>query len=218
MGKKIPVVIGATEFDSKEEAKRYIRVKVIDAFDGAPRIPAGPIHDFVEDLLNLHESATEKIGPGIDHFRVDPASDWKSGFPVKSTNRTLVVVRTNGDPIDWSWDSIVTNPSLITRKRIALRNATYDSIREIKQKALAAGPATCARTGATIAKIDDAQVRHHSPSFAQLADDFAATVGGWASIDTKSSGVGPEISDPSIEAAWVAYFDAHVSPSIELKY
>jgi hypothetical protein len=200
----IPVVIGATSFRTKLAAKSFIQTDVIKAFDGSPRIPAGAIHDFVDDLLNLHDDAVEKIGTGVDYFRVDPASAWKKGVPVKATNRTLVVIRSDGTEIDWSWDVIVTSPSIVAQKRTALRNAVYDRIQSIKVAALSAGPIICARSGLPILNPDDAQVRHHRPSFAELTDGFAATVGGWS-------------ASPSIAAAWVAHYDAHVIPTVELK-
>lgn len=213
----IPVTIGAMTFKTKEAARAYIRTNVIAAFDGDPRIPAGPMHDFVDDLLNLHPDAVEKIGSGVDRFRVDPASNWKTGVPVRPTNRTLVVVQTDGNSIDWSWDGIIKDPSELTQKRTALRNATYSRIQALKRAAFASGAITCARTGLPIARPEDAQVRYHRPTFAALADGFAATVGGWAAIATSSTGAGAEIADPLIEADWFTYYDANVVPSIELK-
>jgi hypothetical protein len=215
---KKPVTVGSTVFDSVGEAESFIRTDVIAAHDGVPRIPAGPIHDFVEDLLNLHEDAIAKIGAGIDHFRVDPASLWKTGVPVKPSNRTLVVVRTDGTEEDWSWTGIVTKPTAITQVRSALRNAVYDAIQKMKRDAFTAGPLFCARTGATIGTPNDVQIRHHSPSFAKLTDDYAASIGGWGVIGTMSTGAGAEVSDPAVKAAWVSYFVANAVPSFESKY
>lgn len=213
----IPVVVGAITFPTKDAARTFIRTNVIAAFDGAPRIPAGPMHDFVDDLLNLHPDAVDKIGGGVDHFRVEPASNWTIGVPVRPTNRTLVVVRTIGKPIDWSWDVIIRDPSAVAQKRTALRNAAYPRIQSVKRAAFALGGVTCARTGLPIASPDDAQVRYHRPTFAQLADGFASTVGGWPAITTRSGGAGVEIADPVIEAAWIKYYDSRVVPSIEAK-
>jgi hypothetical protein len=213
----VPVAIGGTTFATKAAAKDFIRMNVIDAFDGVPRIPFGPIHDFVEDLLNLHEAAVDKIGCGIDYFRVDPASVWKTGAPVRASNRTLVVVRKDGTLIDWSWDGIVTNPSAVTQKRTALRNAAYGRIQAIKRAAFSAGPVICTRTGLPILAPNDAQVRYHRPTFAALTDGFAATVGGWPAITTTSSGAGAELTSPSITANWIKYYDANAFPSVELK-
>ena len=213
----VSVAIGGTTFATKGAAKDFIRTNVINAFDGVPRIPLGPIHDFVEDLLNLHADAVDKIGSGVDYFRVDPASVWKTGVPVKASNRTLVVVRNDGTAIDWSWDGIVTNPSAVTQKRTALRNAAYGRIQAIKLAAFSAGPVICARTGLPILGPNDAQVRYHRPTFAALTDGFAATVGGWPAITTTSSGAGAEVTSPSITAAWIKYYDANAVPSLELK-
>ena len=213
----ISVAIGETTFASQGAAKAFIRTNVIDAFDGVPRIPLGPIHDFVEDLLNRHADAVDKIGSGIDYFRVDPASIWKTGVPVRASNRTLVVVRKDGTAIDWSWDGIVMKPSAVTQKRTALRNAAYGRIQAIKVAAFSAGPVICARTGLPISGPNDAQVRYRRPTFAALTDGFAATVGGWASITTTSSGVGAEVTSPGIAADWIRYYDANAVPSLELK-
>ena len=213
----VSVAIGATTFPTKKAAREFIRTNVIKVFDGVARIPPGPIHDFVEDLLNLHPDAVDKIGSGIDYFRVDPASDWKTGVPVKASNRTLVIVRTDGTPIDWSWDSVVTDPSEVTQKRTALRNAAYPRIQAIKAAAFSAEPVTCAKTGLPIAGPNDAQVRYHRPTFAALTDGFAATVGGWPAIATMSSGAGAEVTSPIIAADWIKYYDANAVPSLELK-
>jgi hypothetical protein len=215
----VPVTIGGRTFASKQAARNFIRTNVIDAFDGAPRISAGPMHDFVEDLFSLHPDVADKIGTsGIDHFRVDPASDWKKGVPVRPSLRTLVVVPTVGNPIDWSWDGIITNPSPVTQKRTALRNAVYDRIQAIKAATFSAGPVACARTGLPISVPDEAQVRYRLPTFATLTDGFAATVGGWSAIATTSTGAGAELTSPTMAAGWIRYFDANVVPSVELKY
>jgi hypothetical protein len=215
---KKPVIVGSTVFASVGEAEKFIRTNVIAAHDGAPAIPVGPIHDFVEDLLNLHEDAIAKIGPGIDHFRVDPASAWKTAVPVKPSNRTLVVVRVDGTEEDWSWTGIVTKPTATTQVRSALRNAVYDIIQKMKSDAFTSGPVICARTGKAIGSPNEMQIRHHSLSFAKLTDDFAASIGGWGVIGTMSTGAGAEVSDPAIKTAWVAYFIANAVPSFELKY
>jgi hypothetical protein len=214
---KRPVTVGSVVFDSVGRAKAFIQTDVVAAYDGATRIPSGPIHEFLEELLHLHEEATAKIGVGIDYFRVDPASSWKVGVPVRASNRALVVVRTDGTAEDWSWTGIVTNPSAITQVRSALRNAAYDSIQTMKRDAFAAGPVMCARTGVPIGMPSDLQIRHYSPSFAKLTDDYAASVGGWGAIGTMSTGAGAEIANPAIEAAWISYFVANAVPSFESK-
>ncbi|MGV8896243.1 MAG: DUF3223 domain-containing protein [Rhodoglobus sp.] len=215
---KKPVTVGSTVFASVGEAEVFIQTDVIAAHDGAPRIPTGRIHDFVEDLLNLHEDAIAKIGAGVDHFRVDPAHIWKVGFSVNKNYRTLVVVRTDGTEEDWSWTGIISKPTAITQVRTAMRNAAYDAIQKMKRDAVAAGPVSCARTGVAVTSPNDLQIRHHSPSFANLTADFAVSIGGWASIATMSTGAGAEMSDPVIKSAWIAYFVAKAVPSFELKY
>lgn len=215
---KRPVTIGSVTFDSVGEAEDYIRTNVIAAHDGAPRIPAGPMHDFVDDLLNLHEDAIAKIGVGVDYFRVDPASDWKVGIPVTSANRTLVVVRLDGQDEDWSWTSVVSKPSAITQVRSALRNAVYDAIQQQKRDAVAAGPVVCPRTGAVIPSASDMQIRHYLPTFARLTEDFSSSIGGWSAISTMSTGAGAEVSDSTVRAAWISYYVANSAPSFELKY
>ena len=215
---KKSVTVGTTVFASVGEAEVFIRTNVIAAHDGAPRIPIGPIHDFVEDLLNLHEDAVAKIGVGVDYFRVDPAHIWKVGFPVNRSYRTLVIVRTDGNEEDWSWTGIISKPTAITQVRTAMRNAAYDAIQKMKRDAVAAGPVSCARTGVAVTSPNDLQVRHRSISFANLTADFASSVGGWTSIATTSTGAGAEMSDPAIKSAWTAYFVANAVPSFELKY
>lgn len=214
----VPIRVGSYSFKSITEAKAFIRTNVIAAHDGLPQVPAGPIHDFLEDLLDLHEDASGKIGVGVDHFRVDPASNWKVGVPMRPSNRTLVVVRRDGTAEDWGWTGIIEDPSPATRVKIALRNAVYETNQVMKRTAFAAGPVTCPRTGVSMASPDEAQLRHYSPTFAQLADSFGLTVGGLAGITTMSSGAGAEIADPAIEAAWIAYYAANASPVLESKY
>jgi hypothetical protein len=126
-------------------------------------------------------------------------------------------VRSDGTAIDWSWDGVVTNPSAVTQKRTALRNAAYERIQAIKVAAFSAGPVICARTGLPISGPDDAQVRYHRPTFAALTDGFAATVGGWPAITTTSRGAGAEVTSLSIRADWIKYYDANAVPSLELK-
>jgi hypothetical protein len=214
----IPVSFGDFAFLTRDAAEGFIRVNIINPHIGLTRVPAGRIHDALVDLIQQHPQAGSKIGSGIDHFRVDPASTWKPAVPMKSTNQTLVVVRLDTTEEDWSWTAAVRQPSEIAQKRSAMRNVLYPRIQALKSAALLVGPVKCPRTGVLITSVSDAQIVHRSPSWAQITDDFATTIGGWTSLVTVSAGAGAEISDPAVRAAWEAYYDSHARPEIESKF
>lgn len=213
----IPISFGDFSFLTRGAAEEFVRSSIVAPHVGLAQIPTGRIHDALVDLIQRHPQALSKIGAGIAYFRVDPASAWKPAVPMKRTNQTLVVVRTDGTAEDWSWTASVRQPSDVAQTRAALRNALYNRIQAFKSAALLAGPVACPRTGATISSAADAQVVHRSPSWAELTDRFAAAMGGWSSLVTVSAGTGAELSDPGVRAAWDAYYDTNARPEIESK-
>lgn len=73
-------------------------------------------------------------------------------------------------------------------------------------------------SGLPILGQNDAQVRYHRPTFAALTDGFAATVGDWPAITTRSSGAGAELTSPNIAADWIKHYDVNAVTSLELKH
>jgi hypothetical protein len=90
------VKLGSIEFNSRDEVITYARGLIAEgdaAKDGA--IPSEG-QEFVKALLELHDKAEEKKGPGIEAIRVGRNPE----FPETSC---FVVARTDGSVVDFSY-------------------------------------------------------------------------------------------------------------------
>jgi len=163
------IVIGTRVYNRKQDAESAI-YEVRDRYVGANAMSDDD--EFLRDLVALHPDAEEKIGQGIDHFEAR-----RNG-----NNICFRVVRTDGTETDFSFLKCLNGSSPEVLARSAMRHAVRDQLVPIREKAIACG-APCPITGATLTR-ENCHADHDAPTFIEIADGFAASVGGYEKIVT----------------------------------
>jgi hypothetical protein len=72
MGRSKPLTIGDRHFETRMAADLFIK-EILDR-QTLKAVIAEPDHSFLCPLVSLHPRAAEKIGSGIGHFTVGPAT------------------------------------------------------------------------------------------------------------------------------------------------
>ena len=92
MGRAKPLTIGDQTFRTQTEANTFIQ-ELLNAQPLKAAIPE-PHHSFLCSLISRHPRATEKVGPGVQHFTVE--------FAVHGT-RCFYLTRVDDTKTDFSY-------------------------------------------------------------------------------------------------------------------
>ncbi|PPG81740.1 hypothetical protein C5C52_07935 [Rathayibacter sp. AY1E5] len=204
-------------FKSRKAAKDYIRENILDGYPLREPIPAGTNHQLLSEILELHENAIDKIGTGIDHFYVEETWRLPGMQAVARDLRGIVVVRTDGTSIDWSYYHVIDHPTKAAQVKTALAFPLVDPRLRRRDAAFATGEVVvCALTGDIIVQKHQADTRHLDPTWEELTSGFVAQHGGWDAIETHSGHggifVGRDVEDDALREEWLAYYEEHANP------
>jgi hypothetical protein len=92
MSRSKPLTVGAMSFPTQKAAEDFIRQQLYNQPLSAV-IPE-PLHSFLVALVSRHPRSAEKIGPGVKHFTVEPASYG---------TRCFYLTRVDGTQTDFSF-------------------------------------------------------------------------------------------------------------------
>jgi hypothetical protein len=189
------ITIGRFEFRSKKAAREHIR-KILWSTPRGLRL-MGDDAELVMALAYMHPAAEEKIGVGIDYVSVGTFDYGAPGFQI---------TRVDGTRVPFSYDAPLDGaPSHRGQVNIAMRWAIDPQIRSFRRKMFEDSPAyTCPETGIVITNTPDTEVDHVNPTFAKLADAYAASVGGFDDIGLCRSDdhSGPALVEPHRAQFW----------------
>lgn len=191
-------IIGDRVFKTKAQAEEEIR-RVRQRVKDSGRA-AGADDEFLRDLLALHPDAAEKAGAGVLYFDVRTNFGATEGF---------WITRQDGSQTDFSFKKCLRAATNEDKVRNAMRVAVRPQIEAFRSAAYAGkDTVTCAVSGDEV-RMADCHVDHDSPTFIEIADQFAALEGGYQSIAvTAGDGViGHRFSSSTIEARWVDHHE-----------
>ncbi|WP_123695919.1 DCL family protein [Agrococcus jenensis] len=213
----IPFIVPSRVFRSRTEAKNYIRDEILRAYDIRQAIPTDSVHhQLLLEVLELHADAVDKIGPGIVHFYVEETWRLPGREAVGRDQRALMVVRSDGKAVDWSYHHVIDSPTPAANVKSALAFALETSRLERRDADFASGPVTCAITGQVIPQKHQADTRHLDPTWHELTTGFVGTIGGWGAVETHSGKggafVGRDVEDVALRDAWLRYYAANGKP------
>jgi hypothetical protein len=169
-------------------------------------------------LIELDVDATEKIGPGIDHWVVFSNRGLKPNR--NSTGYRIMRIDGTG-PITFGYGDVLTPPKPRTFVQRALTDEAADLMVEFRRAQFRAGPVYCAVTGVLIDDFINSKAVHHDPSRGELHEAFLSserltfeTVGLKKQASPKS---GYLLADRALAARWVDYQRARLD-GIRLVY
>ena len=191
--------IGQRRYGTKGAARDAVR-KVLQGSPVGVELD-GEEFDLVRDLLDMHSEAAEKIGTGVAVIRI--------AAPMPGTKyQRFELVRTDGSPMDFSYLSCLQTPSLRSQVHNVMRFEVKDRTSDYFESRKAAGTFTSDLSGVPLQHNDTAVSYFQGPSFAEIADEFAAAEGGWEAIElTTSTDPGPgQFVDRDQAGRWRAHW------------
>lgn len=193
-------VIGPFVFPTRKAAEQEIRRILHGSEPGHPL--EGDDLALITGLLGCHPRATQKIGCGIRTIEVRRIEYGSPGF---------WITRIDGTGDDFSYRTALNGT--LSRKaavRAAMRHAIRPQVDAFRrshfdQHADADGTVLCPLTGLRV-RTSGAHVDHIEP-FAELADRFVETCGGFEAIrlGTSRDHPGPALTNPVQRDVWQAY-------------
>ncbi|MCX5537703.1 DCL family protein [Streptomyces sp. NBC_00006] len=194
--------IGPRRYDSKGAAKAAVQ----GVLHGHPRGTelGGDEFDLVRDLLDMHPDAVDKIGDGVDTILID-----KGPHPKYPQHPSFYVIRADEQRDDFSYLVCFNHPSLRSQVHNVMRIEIEDKTTAYFDSRITEGRFTSDRSGVPLQQSDTAVSYFRGPSFAQIADAFAANEGGWEAIELTPparQGLG-EFVDRNQAERWRAWWD-----------
>jgi hypothetical protein len=174
-------------------------------------------HDhLLRELVDRHDDAVVKRGPGIAYFFISKPSG--ENRYIRADARGIAICHINGDVIDFSYITAIDKPAPYGKVSDALRSAIHGKRTVFRESAFAAGPVFCYRTGEAIPARRQADVVYEEPSWRELVEGFVRLHGGLDAIKTHSGFgsilVGRGFVDEALENAWHDYYDTHAVPHL----
>lgn len=152
----------------KTKAKQRCREIVAKTPDGR-HVTDNSDENFLRWLITRHPEAALKTGCGIAYFSARSPSGY--------TTRCLQIVRTDGSVTDFSWQACITEPSPEQRIRAGMRKAVKNQVLAFKH---ARDDSPCEKCGQPCSS--NAEADHCEPSFLELANRYAESLGGYQNI------------------------------------
>ena len=190
------VLIGDRVYSKKEAALAAIR-EVRDRI-----LETGSVSqeddEFLRDLVAMHPDAEDKVGAGIVRFEVRHNLGNTYGF---------WIIRTDGSETDFSFMKSLYGATHEADVRSAMRYAVIDQMEAARDLAFStASSLLCPITGEAITR-ESCHVDHATPTFIEIADEFAEQHGGYEAITTVPSdgNIGRRFESNEVQEAWRAF-------------
>jgi hypothetical protein len=195
-------VIGPFHFPTRKAAETAIRAVLNGSQLNTPL--AGDEDLLIRSLVTYHPTAADKIGPGITAIEVRIIDYGARGFWLS---------RSDGSAVDFSYkkalDGAPNHRALVIS---ALRHEVRDQIEEFRRRHFATyadldGAVICPLTQQRVFMGPEAHVDHSDPSFVELAERYADTVGGFDGLQTVAAadGIGHRLADRDRADEWQQY-------------
>lgn len=165
------LTIGENKFSSKKNALEFYRT-ILNSYDKNEKLNSSDF-DNVYALLETHPRKNEKIGCGIDYFRVGLA---------KYNTKSFELVRTDGTAEFFSFTKRINKPrSNFSKFTEACRKSIQTDLRNVKQKYFTdksqKGKVRCQETSELLA-YEELNTDHRQPNtFSVIVDRFIEVKG-----------------------------------------
>ncbi len=163
---RTPIEIGENKFPSKKEALEFYK-RILNSYEIGETLNSTDF-DNLFSLLEIHPNKNEKIGCGIDHFRIGIA---------KFNTKSFELVRTDGSFEFLSYTKRINKPKdKFSKFRIACRQAIQTDLINLKQsyfkEKAKKGKVKCQETG-DFSTYEELNIDHRQPNtFSVIVDRF----------------------------------------------
>ncbi|MFI5525199.1 DCL family protein [Streptomyces platensis] len=190
--------IGHRRYRTKSDAKEAVR-EVLYRYPIGNSVDQEDDHLLLLDLLEKHHEADDKIGPGVNGFAIAP--------PQRGPYPGFEVIRTDGSRIDFSYQTCLRPPTYRQQVMNVMRDEVKPDINAYFETRRDSGTLLSDTSGAPLDSNSIAVSYFRGPSFVDIAEGFAETVGGWKGIEMTPStepGLG-RFKDRQLAAQWCSH-------------
>jgi hypothetical protein len=165
--------IGHRKYRTKGAAADAVR-EVLYRYRVGETVDQEEDHLLLLDLLDMHHEAGDKIGPGVEAFVIAP--------PLRGPYPGFEVLRVDGTRIDFSYKTCMKPPTVRQQVLNVLRAEVKGQINDYFDARKAAGTLVSDASGEVLSTNNTAVSYFLGPWFVDIAEEFAATAGGWGAI------------------------------------
>jgi hypothetical protein len=194
--------IGHRRYRTKGEAKEAVR-EVLYRYNVGSIVDQDDDHSLLLDLLDMHHEADDKIGPGVEAFAIAP--------PQRGPYPGFEVIRTDGSRIDFSYQTCLKPPTYRQQVMNVMRDEIKSTINAYFESRKTVGSLVSDQSGTPLDSSNTAVSYFQGPSFVDIAEEFAETVGGWEAIELTPStepGLG-KLKDRGLAERWYNHHQEH---------
>ncbi|GLX51235.1 hypothetical protein Shyhy01_41850 [Streptomyces hygroscopicus subsp. hygroscopicus] len=194
--------IGHRRYRTKGEAKEAVR-EVLYRYNVGSIVDQEDDHLLLLDLLDMHHEADDKIGPGVEAFAIAP--------PQRGPYPGFEVIRTDGSRIDFSYQTCLKPPTYRQQVMNVMRDEIKSTINAYFESRKTVGLLVSDQSGTPLDSSNTAVSYFQGPSFVDIAEEFAETVGGWEAIELTPStepGLG-KLKDRVLAERWLNHHQEH---------
>ncbi|WP_073923971.1 DCL family protein [Streptomyces sp. CB03911] len=159
----------------------------------------------LRDLLDRHPKAAEKIGPGVDHFRVVRTP--------RGPHKGPEVVRSDGTRIDFSYQKCLDSPSHRRRVLDSMRTEVVPQRDAYYEARKMSGTLVSDLTDTPLTPKETHVAYFRGTRFDDIGTAFAETAGGWEAFELSATTVSglATFADRDLAARWHAYHREHAT-------
>ncbi len=191
-------MIGERTYHTKEARRKAVST-LLDRYDFNAVVDREEDDLLLRDLVAMHPKAAEKIGPGVDHFRVimTPRGGYKGPE----------AVHTDGRHVPFSYKDCLAPPTHEQRVVAAMRTEVKSQRDAYLTEREKAGTLVSDETGLPLEAADAHVSYFRGRSFHDLATEFVAEAGRSETIDlnTDTSLGLAMFADRKLAARWHAF-------------
>lgn len=215
-----PVVLPSRTFRTRSAAKEFCRE--IHNSKYAPGEVVSDLEDdsVLRDLVALHPRADEKTGDGIAEFFITFTSEGDREH-VRGGQTGIWIRDVHGDVRDFSYNTAIDDPTERAIVKEALRNEIMEMREQLRESVFVTGPVICPRSGIIMNRWDQAAVVYENPTWSALTAAFAASAGGWDSLETHTGDgavqIGRQLRHRAQAALWRTFWQVNADPVIVSK-
>ncbi|MFF1873194.1 DCL family protein [Kitasatospora herbaricolor] len=159
----------------------------------------------LRDLLDRHPKAAEKIGPGVDHFRVVRTP--------RGPHKGPEAVRTDGTRIDFSYQKCLDSPSHRRRVLDAMRTEVVPQRDAYYEARKMSGTLVSDWSNVPLAPEETHVAYYRGMSFDTIGTAFADTAGGWEAFELTATTIRglATFVDRALAGRWRAHHREHAT-------
>ncbi|MFF3208419.1 DUF3223 domain-containing protein [Streptomyces sp. NPDC002962] len=175
---KVPEVwIGSRRYATKKARQEAVQA-VLGRYDLGQVVDQEDDDLLLRDLLDMHPDAAEKVGPGVDRFRIIPTP--------RGHHKGPEAIRIDGSKVAFSYQKCLEAPTHRQRVLDAMRTEIQPQVNTYYESRKASNTLVSGEGGQLLAPDDTHVSYFRGPRFHDIAMEFIQATGGFDAVDLTS--------------------------------